>query len=271
MSELTSTREASRLPDASARPLALLRETFTMSQRSVRLTMREVDGLLTALILPVMIMLLFVYLFGGAIDVPTDQYVDFVLPGVLLMCTGFVSALTATSVTRDMNEGIIDRFRSMGVAGGSVLAGHVVSSLVRCCYASALMLATAFLIGFRPEAGALDWLGVAGVLMMFVFAISWLAAVFGLLARTPEGASGFSFAIMFLPYASNGFVPVESMPGWVQSFAANQPVTPVIETLRGLLHGTAIGSNGATAAAWCAGITGLSIVLTVVLFRRRTA
>ncbi|OEU89486.1 multidrug ABC transporter permease [Streptomyces abyssalis] len=248
-----------------------MHETFTMSRRSVRLTLREVDGFLTSLILPVMIMLLFVYLFGGAIETPTEQYVDFVLPGVLLMCTGFVSALTATSVTRDMSEGIVDRFRSMGVSGGSVLAGHVVSSLVRCGCASALVLATAFLIGFRSQAGVLAWTGIAGVLAMFVFAVSWLAAVFGLLARTPEGASGFSFAIMFLPYASNGFVPVGSMPGWVQSFAANQPVTPVVDTLRGLLHGTPAGSAAWTAAAWCAGITVVAVVLSVVLFRRRTA
>ncbi|MFC4496998.1 ABC transporter permease [Streptomyces ovatisporus] len=242
-----------------------------MSQRSVRLTMREVDGLLTALILPVLIMLLFVYLFGGAIRTPTEQYVDYVLPGVLLMCTGFVSALTATSVTRDMQEGIVDRFRSMGVAGGSLLTGHVVSSMVRCGCASALMLATAFLIGFRPAADAAGWIAAAGVLMMFVWALSWLAAVFGLLARTPEGASGFSFVIMFLPYASSGFVPVESMPGWVRGFAANQPVTPVIETLRALLHGTPVGADGAAAVAWCAGVTVVSVALAAVLFRRRTA
>ncbi|WP_210771013.1 ABC transporter permease [Streptomyces albidus (ex Kaewkla and Franco 2022)] len=271
MSDATSTREAGHAVDDAVRHFAPLQQTLIMSRRSVRLTMREVDGLLTSLFLPVMIMLLFVYLFGGAIETPTAQYVDFVLPGVLLMCTGYVAALTATSVTRDMKEGIIDRFRSMGVAGGSVLTGHVASSLVRSCFASVLIVITALLIGFRSDVGALKWLGVAGTLAMFVFGISWLAAVFGLLARTPEGASGFSFAIMFLPYASNGFVPIESMPGWIQGFAANQPVTPVIDTLRGLLHGTPVGSSAWTAAAWCAGITAVSLVLTAWLFRRRTA
>lgn len=270
MSDVASTHAAAH-QDGAARPFAPLRETLTMSQRSVRLTMREVDGLLTALILPVMIMLLFVYLFGGAIETPTAQYVDFVFPGVLLMCTGYVSALTATSVTRDMSEGIVDRFRSMGVAGGSLLAGHVVASLVRCCYASALMLVTALLIGFRSHSGVPAWLAAAGLLVMFVVTVSWLAAVFGLLARTPEGAGGFSFVILFLPYASDGFVPVESMPGWIQGFAANQPVTPVIETLRALLHGTPVGPEWWTAVAWCAGITVVSLVLTAVLFRRRTA
>lgn len=269
MSELTDTRAPA--PSRAGRLPSLLRDTATMSQRSVRLTMREIDGLLTALILPVLIMLVFVYLFGGAIRTPTEQYVDFVLPGVLLVCTGFVSALTATSVTRDMKEGIVDRFRSMGVAGGSLLTGHVVSSLVRCGCASALMLATAFLIGFRPTADAAGWIAAAGVLVMFVWALSWLAAVFGLLARTPEGASGFSFVIMFLPYASSGFVPVETMPGWVRGFAENQPVTPVIETLRALLHGAPAGADAAVAAAWCAGVTAVSVVLAAVLFRRRTA
>lgn len=270
MPELTTAHRAGR-PPTTRRGSAPLRDASTMARRSVRLTMREVDGLLTSLILPVMVMLMFVYLFGGAIETPAERYVDFVLPGVLLMCTGFVSALTATSVTRDMREGIVDRFRSMGVSGGSVLAGHVASSLVRSGCASALVLATAFLIGFRSQAGVLGWAGTAAVLAMFVLAVSWPAAVFGLLARTPEGAGGFSFAVMFLPYASSGFVPVESMPGWLQGFAANQPVTPVVETLRGLLHGTPAGPQAWTAAAWCAGITAVSVALSVALFRRRTA
>jgi ABC-2 type transport system permease protein len=241
-----------------------------MSGRSLRIARRNVDVLLTSLLLPVMLMLLFVYLFGGAIDTGT-RYVTYVVPGVLLLCAGFGASMTAVSVSTDMTGGIIDRFRSLDVGGSSVLAGHVAASVVRNLASTVLVFAVAFLIGFRPSAGPLDWLAAAGVLLLFIGAISWLAAAVGLLARSPEAAGGFSFLVMFLPYPSSAFVPIETMPSWLQGFAANQPVTPVIETLRGLLLGLPLGSSPWKAVAWCLGILVASVAVSGVLFRRRTA
>jgi len=243
---------------------------LTMAARCIRLSMRNVDALLTSLLLPIMLMLVFVYLFGGAIETGTE-YVTYVVPGVILLCAGFGSATTAVSVSQDMTGGIIDRFRSLDVGGPAILAGHVAASALRNVASTALVFGVAFAIGFRPHAGPLDWLAALGVLLAFMLAVSWLAAAIGLIAGSPEAANGFTFVIMFLPYASSAFVPVDTMPSWLQGFAQHQPVTPVIETLRGLLLGTPVGSNAWTALAWCAGILAVSITVSGVLFRRRTA
>jgi ABC-2 type transport system permease protein len=175
------------------------------------------------------------------------------------------------SVTTDMTNGIIDRFRSLDVAGASVLAGHVVASVVRNLASTVVVFGVAFLIGFRPSAGPLDWLAVAGILVLFILAISWLSAAFGPLARSPEAAGGVSFLVMFLPYPSSAFVPIDTMPAWLHGFAANQPVTPVIETLRGLLLGLPVGASPWKAVAWCLGILVASVAVSGPLFRRRTA
>lgn len=245
------------------------RKAAVMVGRCLRLSRRDIDTLMTSITLPVILMLLFVYLFGGAINVGT-KYVTYVVPGVLLLCAGFGASLTATSVARDMTGGIIDRFRSMDIGGASLLAGHVVASTIRNLVSSALVFGVAFLIGFRPGAAPLDWLAAVALLALFIVAISWFAACIGLLARSAEAASGFSFLVMFLPYASSAFVPVKTMPGWIQPFARHQPVTPVIETLRGLLLGTPIGNNAWLAVAWCAAILVASVVASNVLFRLRT-
>jgi ABC-2 type transport system permease protein len=244
--------------------------TATMVGRSLRLSMRNVEALLTSLILPVLLMLLFVYLFGGAIQTGTE-YVTYVVPGVLLLCAGFGAASTAVSVSQDLKGGIIDRFRSMDVGGVPILAGHVAASVVRNVTSTALVLAIAFLIGFRPNAGPAEWLAAGGVLLLFILAISWLSAAVGVLARSPEAAGGFAFFMVFLPYPSSAFVPVETMPTWIHGFANNQPVTPVIETLRGLLLEGSVGSSLLLALAWCGGITVAAVALSGVLFRRRTA
>lgn len=242
---------------------------FTMAARCTRLSARNIDALVTSLMLPVMLMLMFVYLFGGAIDTG-GAYVTYVVPGVILLCAGFGSATTAVTVSQDLAGGIVDRFRSMDVGGPSILAGHVAASALRNAVSTLLVFGVAFLIGFRPHAGPLDWLAAVGVLAAFVLAMSWLAAAIGLIAKSPEAANGFTFLIMFLPYASSAFVPVDTMPTWLQGFAQHQPITPVIETLRGLLLGTPVGSNPWTALAWCGGILAVSIAASGVLFRRRT-
>jgi len=245
-------------------------DSLTMVGRSLRLTMRTPDALLTSLLLPVMLMLLFVYLFGGAIQTGT-RYVTYVVPGVLLLCAGFGASLTAVSVSHDMTGGIVDRFRSLDVGGAAVLAGHVAASVARNLASTVLVFGVAFLIGFRPSAQPLDWLAAGGVLLLFMLAISWLSAAIGLLARSPEAAGGFTFFMAFLPYPSSAFVPIETMPTWLHGFAENQPVTPVIETLRGLLLGTPVGTSPWQALAWCLGILVASVALAGVLFRRRTA
>jgi ABC-2 type transport system permease protein len=248
----------------------ILTDSLTMAGRSLRLTRRQLDALLTSLMMPILLMLVFVYLFGGAIQTGT-KYVTYVVPGVLLLCAGFGSATTAVSVAGDLTGGIIDRFRSMDVSGTAVLGGHVAASAVRNLASTVLVFGVAFLIGFRPQAGPAAWLAAIGVLLAFILAISWLAAAVGVLARSPEAAGGFTFFIMFVPYASSAFVPIETMPSWLHGFARDQPVTPVIETLRGLLLDQPVGDSPWQALAWCGGILVASIALAAVLFRRRTA
>ncbi len=245
-------------------------DALTMTARCFRLTRRQLDSLLTALLLPVALMLLFVCLFGGAIHTGT-KYVTYVLPGVLLLCAGYGAAITAVSVSQDMTGGIIDRFRSMDVHGPAILAGHVAASIARNIASTILVLGVAYLIDFRPQASLPAWLAAAGLLLAFILALSWLAAAFGLAVRTPEAANGFMILVAFLPYASSAFVPVATMPGWIQGFARNQPVTPLAQSLRGLLLGTPVGTAPWVALAWCGGILAVALAASSVLFSRRTA
>ena len=244
-------------------------DVTVMAQRSLRISLRNVDGLITALMLPVMLMLLLVYLFGGAIDTGT-RYVTYVVPGVILLCAAYGASMTAVSVASDMTEGVIDRFRSMDVSGAAVLAGHVAASSARNLASAGLVLAVAYLIGFRPQAGPWQWLAATGVLLAFIVALSWLSAAVGLLAKSAEAASGFTFFVLFLPYPSSAFVPIETMPTWLHGFAEHQPATPVIETVRGLLLGQPLGDSAALALAWCAGIGALSVAAAALLFQART-
>jgi ABC-2 type transport system permease protein len=245
-------------------------DALTMSGRSIRLSLRQLDALITALFLPVMLMLVFVELFGGAIETGAGSYVTYVVPGVILLCAGFGSASTAVSFSQDMTGGIVDRLRAMDVGGAAVMAGHVAASVARNAASAVLVVGVALALGFHPTAGPLDWLAAGGVLLAFVVAISWMAAAIGLVASSPEAANGFTFVVMFLPYASSAFVPVDTMPGWLQGFAAHQPVTPIVETLRGLLVGTPAGGQAWTALAWCSGIIAVSALASAALFRRRT-
>ncbi|TXS52679.1 ABC transporter permease [Streptomyces sp. t39] len=242
---------------------------LTMAGRCVRLSRRDGDALVTSLMLPLMLMLVFIYFFGGAIDTGT-QYVNYVVPGILVLCAAFGAAGTAVRVSEDMKSGIIDRFRSLDIGGTSVIAGHVAASTLRNLLATALVLGVGLLIGFRPSATAAGWLAAVGVLLVFLVALSWLSAAVGLLARTPEAAGGFTFVMMFLPYPSSAFVPIDTMPSWLHGFADHQPVTPLIESLRGLLHDQPVGSSPWVALAWCGGILAVAVALSRVLFAART-
>ena len=244
-------------------------DSAAMIGRSVKHTVRNLESLLMSVILPVVLMLMFVYVFGGAID-PSGDYANYVVPGIILLCTGYGAASTAVDVAQDLAEGVVDRFRSMPILSSAVLTGHVVASLARNTLATVLVIGVAFLTGFRPDAGVLEWLAVAGMLALWVLALSWVAVCFGLIARTVEGANGFTFLVLFLPYLSSAFVPVETMRAGLRAVAANQPVTPITETLRGLLLGTPIGSYGWQALAWCAGLLLAAFAAATILFRRRT-
>ncbi|MGN0117320.1 MAG: ABC transporter permease [Streptomyces albidoflavus] len=244
-------------------------EALTLAGRCLRMNRRDPEALFMAILLPVALMLVFVYFFGGAIDTGS-AYVTYVVPGLLVLCAGYGSAGTAMRVTEDMRTGVVDRFRSMGVTGTPMLAGHVAASVVRNILATAMVLSVALLIGFRPAADPLAWLAAAGMLLAYLVAVSWLAAGVGLLARTPEGASGFTFFLMFLPYPSSAFVQIETMPTWLHGFAEHQPVTPIIETLRALLLDEPVGSAPWAALAWCGGILLVAVAASNALFRRRT-
>ncbi len=244
----------------------VLAGTGPLVARSLRRTTREVDTLLLSVLLPVLLMLLFVGVFGGAIS-PGGGYVDYVVPGVVLICAAYGAAQTAVGVAADMTEGIVTRLRTMPVAAGAVLTGHVVSSLARNAVATVGVVGVAFLLGFRPTAGPVGWLGVAGVLALFVLAMTWLSAAVGIVSPSPEAASGFTFVVLFLPYVSSAFVPVGTMPRWMQGFAEHQPVTPVIETMRGLLLGGPVDAWPA-AVAWSGALLVVGWVAAVVLFRR---
>jgi ABC-2 type transport system permease protein len=244
-------------------------ELATMISRCLRLSIRSVDAMVTAFMLPVILMLVFVYLFGGAIHTGSS-YVNYVVPGALLVCAGFGVGATAVSVSSDLATGVVDRFRSMDVRGEAMVAGHVVASVVRNLATTVLVFAVAVPIGFRSSAPPLAWFAAAGVFAFFVFALSWICAALGVLASSPEAAAGFTFLISFLPYPSSAFVPIATMPSWLQGFARHQPATCVIDTVRGLLSGGPVASVATQAVAWSLAITALGIALTGLLFRRRT-
>jgi ABC-2 type transport system permease protein len=245
-------------------------DSVVMIGRSLRHLTRSLDTLLLSVILPATMLLMFVYVFGGAINTGT-QYINYVVPGILLLCAGYGASQTSISVATDMIAGVIDRFRSLPIASSTVLTGHVAASVVRNLVSTAIVVALAVLIGFRPSAGVLEWAGALGLLLLFMLAIAWVSVNFGLLARSAEGAGAFPFFILFLPYVSSAFVPTETMPKALHFFAENQPVTPVIETVRGLLMGAPVGDSAVKAVAWCAAILLVGYLSARVLFGRRTA
>jgi ABC-2 type transport system permease protein len=245
-------------------------DTRVMSARSVRRSLRDPEAFFTALMLPVILMLLFVYVFGGAMRTGT-AYVDYVVPGLIVLCAGFGAGTTAVAVAQDMTNGIVDRFRSMPIAASAVVAGHVVASLLRNLLATALVVVVGIAVGWRPSGSVVDWVAALGVIVLFILALSWLAAAVGLLAGGPEAANSMTIVLMFLPYLSTAFVPVDTMPGWLRGFAEHQPMTPVIETLRGLWMGTPTDHQPVVALAWCVGILAVSVVAASWLFSRRTS
>ena len=244
-------------------------DSLTFIDRSLKHSVRSIDALLTAILLPVAILLMFVYVFGGAID--TDgRYVDYVVPGIIVLCAGFGSASTAVAVALDMTTGVIDRFRTLPISSSAVLTGHVAASVTRNILSTVLVIGVALIAGFRPESSALDWLAVAGLLLLLMTAISWLAACFGLLAKSVEAANTITFVVAFAPYVSSAFVPADSMPGGLSWVAEHQPVTPIADTIRELLLGMPVGDEAIVAVVWCVAGIAVGRLGAAYLFRTLT-
>ncbi|GGI47780.1 ABC-2 type transport system permease protein [Agromyces flavus] len=249
------------------RPRGLAAEAVFI-RRSLTHTLRDTEALLMAVILPTMLMLLFTYVFGGALD-PSGGYVDYVVPGIILLCAGFGASSTALYVARDMATGIIDRFRTMPLRAGAVLTGHVVASVLRNLFATGVVIVVALLVGFRPTAGPVEWLAAIGLIALYILAITSLFAAIGLAASSPEAANAYGFILLFLPYLSSAFVPVETLPDWLAAFAEHQPITPVIEAIRSLLMGTPMGDAAWWAVGWCVLFVVVAAVWGAWLFRRK--
>lgn len=240
---------------------------WIMCRRNLKHIFRNPESLFVSILLPIVLMLMFVYVFGGAIQIGTE-YVNYVVPGIIIICVGYGSSMTAVSVCQDKVGGLFDRLRSMDIHPSALLVGHVIGSYVRSIISTTLVFIVAALAGFRPEAGFIEWIGVLAFLSLFMLSISWLSVIFGLIAVSIETASAFTFFLMFLPYVSSAFVPTETMPSWLHFVAENQPMTPLIETIRGYFIGAPIDSNALLSIAWFGSLLVLSVIGAVVVFNR---
>jgi ABC-2 type transport system permease protein len=254
-----------------------LGDSATMLRRNLRRAVRYPALTILVAGMPVVFLLLFVFVFGGTLGAGLGaaggraEYVNFVTPGILIIGIASAAQGTAIAVAMDMNEGIIARFRTMSIARGSVLTGHVLSSLIQTMLGLAVILAVALLVGFRSSASAPEWIAAVGVLAMATFALVWLSVAMGLAAKSVESASNMPMLLVLLPFFGSGFVPTDSMPAGLRAFAEYQPFTPVTDTLRGLLLGGPIGNSGLLAVAWCAGITAIGYVWARRSYERRPA
>ena len=244
-------------------------DTGVLTGRSLKHVTRSLDTIITTAIMPIAIMLLFVLVFGGAIDSGSDSYVGYMLPGILLITVASGVSYTALRLFLDMKSGIFERFQSMPIARSSVLWAHVLTSLVAILMSLVLVVLVAVLMGFRSEAGVLAWLAVAGILILFTLALTWIAVIAGLSAKSGEGAGAFAYLLIFLPFISSAFVPTETMPGPVRVFAENQPVTSIVNAIRDLLAGQPVGTDIWIALAWCVGVLVVAYVVAMVAYRRK--
>jgi ABC-2 type transport system permease protein len=250
-----------------------LGDTALLTGRSLRHILRSPDTIITTTIMPIAFLLLFVYVFGGAISAGSGsaRYVQYLLPGILLITIASSIAYTAFRLFTDMQSGIFERFQSMPIARSSVLWAHVLTSLVASLVSVVVVLGVALLMGFRSGAGPLAWLAVAGILILFTLALTWLAVIAGLSAKTVDGASAFSYPLIFLPFISSAFVLTATMPGPVRAFAENQPVTSIVNTIRDLYTQQPVGTDIWIALAWCVGILLVAYVLAMAIYHRKIA
>lgn len=244
-------------------------DTIVLLGRSLRHITRSMDTIVTTAIMPIAMMLMFVYVFGGAINTGSDSYVNYLLPGILLITVASGVAYTAFRLFTDIKSGIFERFQSMPIARSSVLWAHVLTSLIANLISLVVVVLVALVMGFRSGAGVLAWLSVAGILTLFTLALTWLAVIPGLTAKTPDGASAFSFPLIFLPFLSSAFVPTATMPGPVRFFAENQPVTSIVNAIRALFTEQPVGTDIWIALGWCVGILAVAYAFAMNTYRRK--
>ncbi|MEA5360421.1 ABC transporter permease [Amycolatopsis sp., V23-08] len=244
-------------------------DTTVLLGRSLRHITRSADTVITTAIMPIAMLLLFVYVFGGAIKAGSGSYVNYLLPGILLITVASGISYTAFRLFLDMKNGIFERFQSMPIARSSVLWAHVLTSLVANLISLVVVVGVALLMGFRSDAGVGAWLAVLGVLLLFTLALTWLAVIPGLTAKSVDGASAFSYPLIFLPFLSSAFVPTGTMPGPVRAFAEHQPVTSIVNALRSLFARQPVGADLWVALAWCAGLLVVAYVFATITYRRK--
>ena len=244
-------------------------DIWIISKRSIRHTIRSLDTIITVLAMPIATMLMMVYVFGGAINTGSVRYIDFVVPGVVLMTVVSGVAYAAFRLNLDVQKGFINRFRSMPIASSSILWGQVLSSVLSNLFSVVMVMLIALLVGFRSSANILSWLEFTGLLLLFTTALTWLAIFFGLLAKSAEGAGAFSYILLFLVFISSAFIPTEKMNPVIRAFANNQPMTSIIQTFRSLLVNGTAGTNIWLACIWCLGLLVISYLLAIYTYKRR--
>jgi ABC-2 type transport system permease protein len=246
-------------------------DTAVLTGRTLRHVTRSLDTVITTAVMPIAIMLLLVYVFGGAIDTDTSSYVSYMLPGILLITIASGIAYTAVRLFSDLDSGIFERFQSMPIARSSVLWAHVLTSLSANLVSLVIVVGVALLMGFRSGAGVLGWLAVAGILVLFTLAVTWIAVIAALSADSVEGAGAFAYPLIFLPFISSAFVPTDTMPGPVRAFAENQPVTAIVNTIRELFAQQPVGHDIWVALAWCVGVLVVAYAVAMATYHRRLA
>jgi ABC-2 type transport system permease protein len=244
-------------------------DTAVLTKRSLRHITRSLDTIITTTLMPIAFMLLFVYVFGGAINAGSESYVDYLLPGILLITIASGIAYTGFRLFLDMKNGIFERFQSMPIARSSVLWAHVLTSLVANLISVVVVVLVALLMGFRSSAGLAAWLAVAAILILFTLALTWIAVIPGLTAKSPDGASAFAYPLIFLPFISSAFVPTATMPGPVRAFAENQPVTSIVNAIRNLLIQQPVGTDIWIAIGWCVVILVIAYAFAMSIYRRK--
>jgi len=240
-----------------------------MFKRCFVKTLRSPEAVAMAIIVPVFMMVLFGFVFGGIADIEGFNYIDFIVPGIILQCICNSSTATSLGVHNDMTKGLFDRFRSMRIAKSAFISGHVWVSVIRCVVITIVTFGAAFIIGFRPTAGLVEWLAIAGILVLFIIAITWLVVIIGLIAKDAESISGANFLIVIFVFLSSAFAPTETLPLVLRVFARYQPMTPVIDALRGLMMGTPLGNEIIVALAWCVGMIVVGFVLSVNIYKSK--
>lgn len=245
--------------------------TNVMLGRSIRHVTRSMDTIITVTIMPIAFMLLFRYVFGGAIQAGTDNYTNYLMPGILLIAIASGISYTGFRLFNDMQSGIFERFHSMPIARSSVLWGHVLTSMVSNAISVVVIIGVGLIMGFRTSAGVLAWLAVVGILALFTLALTWVAMIAGLAASSPDGASAFSYPLVFLPFISSAFVPTDTMPGPVKAFAEHQPVTSIVNSIRALFEQQPVGNDIWIAAGWCAGILIVAYAFAMRAYHRKIA